>query len=205
MARCVLFLQGGGEGAHVVDERLASNLRQALGPDYQVRYPTVPDEGSPTYAAWKAILERELPAMGEDAILVGHSLGAAMLIRFLVEHQPHRKIAGVFLISTPFVGEGGWPGGEDELPKGFAAKVPEGVPLFFYQGQEDQTVPVAHVDLFAKALPQATVRRLEGRDHQLNEDLSEVADDIRALGERRRAVGPSRHFRLSAAGDRARP
>jgi len=43
------------------------------------------------------------------------------------------------------------------------------------------TAPVAHVDLYAKAIPQAVVRRLRGRDHQLNNDMSEVAADIRCL------------------------
>lgn len=39
-------------------------------------------------------------------------------------------------------------------------------------------VPVSHVDMYANIIPQASVRRLAGRDHQLNEDLSEVASDI---------------------------
>jgi hypothetical protein len=40
---------------------------------------------------------------------------------------------------------------------------------------------VAHVDLYKKSIPHAQVRKLEGRDHQLNDDLSEVAADIRRL------------------------
>jgi hypothetical protein len=54
--------------------------------------------------------------------------------------------------------------------------------LFFYQGSDDETVPAGHVELFAKLLPRAVVRRLTGRDHQLNNDMSAVADDIRSLG-----------------------
>jgi hypothetical protein len=38
-----------------------------------------------------------------------------------------------------------------------------------------------HVDLYAKAIPQAVTRRLEGRNHQLNDDLGDVASDIRSL------------------------
>jgi len=38
-----------------------------------------------------------------------------------------------------------------------------------------------HVGLYARAIPQAVVRRLTGRDHQLNNDMSEVATDIRRL------------------------
>jgi hypothetical protein len=36
--------------------------------------------------------------------------------------------------------------------------------------------------MLAKVLPDATVRRLQGRNHQLNDDVSEVARDIGRLG-----------------------
>jgi hypothetical protein len=42
-------------------------------------------------------------------------------------------------------------------------------------------VPFAHLDLYATAIPGATVHRLEGRDHALNNDLAEVAAGIRAF------------------------
>ena len=35
--------------------------------------------------------------------------------------------------------------------------------------------------LHARAVPQAEVHRLEGRDHQLGDDLREVADVVRTL------------------------
>jgi hypothetical protein len=36
-----------------------------------------------------------------------------------------------------------------------------------------------HADLYGRAIPQAQVHRLPGRDHQLNNDLREVAEAIR--------------------------
>ena len=68
------------------------------------------------------------------------------------------------------------------LPSDLGARVPDRVPLFFNHGREDEVVPFGHVELFARALPQAVVRRLDGRNHQLNDDLSDVAGDIRRLG-----------------------
>jgi hypothetical protein len=43
-------------------------------------------------------------------------------------------------------------------------------------------VPFAHAGLYARELPGAVFRRLDGRDHQFNEDLAAVAADIRQLG-----------------------
>jgi hypothetical protein len=40
---------------------------------------------------------------------------------------------------------------------------------------------MTHLDLYEKAIPQAHVRRLSGRDHQLNDDLSKVAQNIRRV------------------------
>jgi pimeloyl-ACP methyl ester carboxylesterase len=58
---------------------------------------------------------------------------------------------------------------------------PREIPVFLYHGTNDATAPVAHLDLNARAIPHAVVRRITGVDHQLNDDLSIVATDIRSL------------------------
>lgn len=181
MGKHLLFVQGGGEGAHEEDAVLAASLGRELGPDYEVRYPAMPNEKSPDYAAWKTALAGEIVALGDEPILVGHSVGATVLIRFLAEHQPRQAIAGIFLIAAPFVGEGGWQIEDFETPDDLAARLPAGVPVHLYHGREDEIVPFAHLDLYAKALPHAAIHRLIGRNHQLNDDLAEVAHDIVAL------------------------
>lgn len=60
-----------------------------------------------------------------------------------------------------------------------AAHVPPGVPLVFFHGEDDETVPIAHLDMYLDVFPAATAHRLPGRDHQLNNDLSEVARAIK--------------------------
>jgi pimeloyl-ACP methyl ester carboxylesterase len=50
----------------------------------------------------------EIAAIPGEIILVGHSLGASMLLKHLSEHEALRRIRGVFLLATPF-----WPGDED--------------------------------------------------------------------------------------------
>jgi hypothetical protein len=48
-----------------------------------------------------------------------------------------------------------------------------------FHGLQDETAPPSHAGLYALAIPQAQVHQLPGRDHQLNNDLSEVAEAIR--------------------------
>ena len=84
--RQLLFIQGGGAGVHDEwDDKLVESLRRELGPDYEIRYPRMPNEDDPRYAAWKTAIERELAALDDGAILVGHSIGATILVNALAE------------------------------------------------------------------------------------------------------------------------
>jgi len=90
----------------------------------------------------------------------------------------------VFLIATPYWGGDGWryEGYEAAaLPKDFPSRLPKGTPIFFYHSRDDEVAPFAHLALYEHKLPQATIRVLDGRGHQLNNDLSEVAADIKRL------------------------
>jgi predicted alpha/beta hydrolase family esterase len=179
----LLFIQGGGQGTHDEwDDKLVESLQRELGRDYEIRYPRMPGEDDPDYASWKATLEGEFRALRDGAILVGHSVGGTILIKVLTEHPTDRKLGAIFLIAAPFVGDGGWSSDDLQFPPDFGERLPEGVPIHFFHGLEDETAPPSHVDLYARAVPQARVHRLQGRDHQLNNDLREVAGAILSLG-----------------------
>ena len=182
MTRQVLFVQGGGDGTHDEwDDKLVESLERELGPDYEVVYPRMPNEADPNYASWKAALEKEFATLDDVAILIGHSIGGTILINALAADPPALALGGVFLIAAPFVGDTGWLSSDIEPREKIGAELREGMHVYLYHGSEDEIAPFAHVDLYAKAIPQAVVRRLKGRDHQLNNDLSEVARDIRSL------------------------
>jgi predicted alpha/beta hydrolase family esterase len=181
MKKQVLFIQGAGEGAYAEDEKLALSLQAALGTEYQVLYPQMPNEEDPEDKAWIAQISKELAPIADDVILVGHSAGGAVLLKYLLQEVVNQPIASVFLISIPF-----W-GPEDErddtytLREGFASALPKGLPIFLYHSRDDEWVPFAHLAMYAERIPQATIRKFDGRGHQFNNDLSEVAGDIKGL------------------------
>jgi pimeloyl-ACP methyl ester carboxylesterase len=180
--RDVLFVQGGGKGTHDDwDRKLVESLRRELGEGYEIHYPRMPSEDNPSYGSWKAALENVLEKLHDGAILVGHSVGGTILIRMLAEHPSSRQLTAVLLIAVPFVGKGGWSFDELQLPADLGARLPRDVPIHFFHGLADETAPPPHADLYARAVPQAHIHRLPGRDHQLNDDLSEVAASILAL------------------------
>lgn len=182
--RQLLFVQGGGKGVHDEwDGKLVESLRGKLGDGFDIRYPRMPDEDDPAYASWKPAIERELAGLRDGAVLVGHSVGATILARLLAERAPVRKPGGIFLIAAPFLGDGGWSVDDVKFSRDFGARLPAGVPIHFFHGLDDGIVPSSHAGLFARAVPQARIHCLRGRDHQLNNDLGEVAAAILSLPE----------------------
>ena len=177
--RQILFIQGGGAGTHDEwDNKLVESLRRELGDGHEVRYPRMPDEGDPSHARWSPAIRREMADLDDGAVVAGHSVGATILINALAEQPPERVLEAIVLIAAPFVGEGGWPSDEFELPKDLGARLPHGVRVHVFHGLQDETAPPSHADLYAQVIPQAQVHRLPGRDHQLNNDLSDVAEAI---------------------------
>lgn len=177
----VLFIQGAGAGAHDDwDAKLVASLSGALGTD--VRYPRMPDEADPKYAAWKPALLRALSALDDGAILVGHSVGGTMLLHALASGPPPFTPGALVLLAAPFIGEDGWP--SDELPALTSFALPAAMPVLLYHGTDDTTVPPRHLQRYARALPRAALHVLPGRDHQLDNDLAIVAADLLPLTKR---------------------
>ncbi|MET8360939.1 alpha/beta fold hydrolase [Micromonospora sp. NPDC005171] len=175
----LLLIQGAGAGVHDEwDNRLVDSLRGELGNGFEVRYPRMPDEADPSYANWGPAIRREIAALADGAVVVGHSVGGTLLVHTLAERPPARALGAVVLIAAPFVGPGGWAGDEFELPPDLGARLPPGVPVHVFHGLHDDTAPPPHADRYATVIPQAHLHLLPGRDHQLNDDLSEVAKVI---------------------------
>jgi predicted alpha/beta hydrolase family esterase len=181
MSKPVLFVQGGGQGAYEEDRKLAANLRDALGAEYDLRYPKMPNEESPVYEAWKDRIAKEFAEPDGEVILVGHSLGASILLKYLSEEKAEKPVSGLFLIAPPYWGTEGWEVDEYAFRADFASKLPEELPVFIYYSRDDEVVPFAHLALYAERLPQATICEFDGRGHQFDDDLSEVAREIKRL------------------------
>ena len=183
MQRQLLFIQGGGADAYAWDRKLVDSLTHSLGPDYESRYPRMPNEDDPDEARWKAVIMQEFAALDDGAILVGHSIGGTILVDLLAEQPPARPPGALVLLAAPFVGEGGWPADGFETRRDLGEKLPPGMPVHLFHGEEDETAPPGHASLYARVVPQARLHLLPGRDHQLGNDLGEVAAAIRAMGD----------------------
>ena len=177
----VLFIQGGGEGAHEEDALLAASLQTALGAQFDVRYPQMPRESEPDMQTWKAKIATELETLGDEVILVGHSVGGTVLLKYLSEEKVEKPIAGLFLLAAPSWDEENWNFDDLRLPRDLAARLSSIPRIFLYHNRDDQIVPFSHLALHAARLPHAVVSESERRGHQFDNDLANVANDIRSL------------------------
>ena len=140
--RQILFIQGCGAGTHDEwDNKLVESLWRELGDGHEVRYPRMPDEDDPSHATWSPAIRREMADLDDGAIVAGHSVGATILINALAEQPPECVLEAIVLIAAPFVGEGGWPSDEFELPKDLGARLPHGVRVHVFHGPAGRDRP----------------------------------------------------------------
>jgi len=177
----VLFVQGGGQGAHEEDAALAASLERALGDEYEVCFPRMPEEADPNVESWKRKISAELSRLSGKAIVVGHSVGGAILLRYLAEEEVKTPIAGLFLLAAPSRDEDQWNYDDLKLPRNLAEKLASIPRIFLYHSRDDEVVPFAHLALHGARLPQAILRASDGRGHQFGNDLSDVARDIQSV------------------------
>jgi len=176
----VLFVQGAGdmhapEGSGV----LADYLQRELGSGFQVVAPEMPDASSdPNYDRWAAEIAAQLKRLDGPVLLVGHSLGGSVLLKYLASTSPRAAVSGLFLVSVPWWGPEGWAYDDYAVANGFASGLPN-VPIFLYNSRDDPIVPYDHQQLYLDRIPGATARTIEGSEHSFVNGLPELISDIR--------------------------
>ena len=68
-----------------------------------------------------------------------------------------------------------------KLQEDFADKLPKDIPTFFYQCKDDDVVSFDRFTLYKKNILWAIFREMAHGGHQLNNDLTQVANDIKSL------------------------
>jgi predicted alpha/beta hydrolase family esterase len=176
---CVVFIQGGGKGAHDEDAALARSLQEALGSTYEVSFPRMPREADPDVASWKGSIASVLAEARGSVVLVAHSIGGSILLRYLSEEPVAIPIAGVFVLAAPSRDGGDWNFDDLELVENVAGKLASIPRIVFYHCRDDEIVPFAHLTLHARRIPQAVIRAIDAGGHQFGNDMSGVGADIK--------------------------
>jgi predicted alpha/beta hydrolase family esterase len=185
----VLFVHSAGsQGPEVGSDHLLRYLQAHLGADFEVFSPKMPDPEHPRYVNWKLTLEKQFIILPQELILVGHSLGGSVLLKYLSEETVNKSIIGLFLVAVPYWGGKEWEIEEYRLPFDFESKLPPIPNIFLYHSRKDSWVPFPHLLHYAEKLPQAKVRVLEGSEHEFCNGLPELIGDIKNIAKYGRSV-----------------
>lgn len=157
-----------------------NELQFQLWDDYIVYTPQMPNKQNAQYLEWKIMFEKLLDALDDDFILIGHSLWAAFIIKYLSENKINKRIKKTMLLWAPFHDDEGdtltWFKREWDI-KNLLAQSGE---LYFYHSEDDFAVPFSHVLEFQEVLPEANYRLFKDKNHFLVEEIPELINDIKS-------------------------
>lgn len=157
------------------------SLQQALGEDYLVLTPSMPNSTNAKYGEWKLWFERITEIITDDCILIGHSLGGIFLAKYLSECEFPRRIKATILIAAPY---------DDESDEDLADFKLTGVSSLFQQqagkillfyGEDDPVVSASESEKYRQALPEANIHQQAAPDHFVRERFPELVRAIAGL------------------------
>ena len=134
-------------------------LDKKLGKDFQIIKPRMPLQDNAKYSEWKIHFEKHFPYLRNNIILIGKSLGAIFLAKYLSENKFPKKILSTYLIAAPF--DNSLPG--EDLVGGFKLKGDlslieknsKNLNLLF--SKKDEVVPIYHANKYKSKLKNARI------------------------------------------------
>lgn len=158
-----------------------NSLGEALGENYEVLNPRMPNGKNARYLEWKIWWERLIPFLTGEPILIGHSLGGIFLAKYLAENQMPMKIKATILIAAPFDDETDEPLADFKLAKSLELLAKQGGQIYLMQSKDDRVVPFGELAKYQHELPQAKSIIFEDKGHFKLESFPELVELITSL------------------------
>ncbi len=133
--------------------------------DCDVLAPNMPNSANAVYDEWVIYFEKLLPFLGDDVRLVGHSLGAMFLAKYLHQNVLDKKVRQLILIAGQY---GEHADGEDvgsflvESATGLERSADE---IHLFHSTDDPVVDYSSLAKFASDLPAAVTHSFTNRQH----------------------------------------
>lgn len=146
-------------------------------PEADVLTPTMPNSSNAQYDEWKIWFEKIIPYIGDDVRLVGHSLGAMFLAKYLHEKPLGKPVRQLILLA------GGYDDDNEEYGS-FVIQSATGLEnsaqeIHLFHSQDDFVVPYSELAKFQADLPTATTHSFTDRNHFLDAEFSELIEILK--------------------------
>ena len=181
MKTTILIIHGAGDRSYqIMTQKWVPYLQKSLGSGFEIVAPEMPHPKFPMYSKWKATIQKTLLKIEGPVILIGHSLGGTILLKYLTEEAVLNPVVGLYLVASPyFSGERGW-NYQDFFIHKDPGELLRQFPVYSYHSTDDQIVPVSHQGFYANRIPSAVVRTLSGHGHEYSKkEFLEIIEDIK--------------------------
>ena len=156
------------------------NLAYELKGEYDVLLPKMPCKERSRYEDWSVWFKRITDACDSPVILVGHSLGALFIVKYLSENSIKISIEKTALVATPFDESGLHESLADFSPPSSFFKLKEQAgEIYLIHSEDDPVVPIGHLDKYKKALPEAKILRFKEKGHFNQATFPELMEFIK--------------------------
>lgn len=157
-------------------------LPERLGKNFDILSPQMPNKTNARYQEWQIWLERIIPFLKNDVILIGHSLGGIFLAKYLFEKTFPKRIKATILVAAPFDDTNREETLADfRLPSSLSKFAEQGGMIYLIQSRDDPYVSFGQLRKYQKALPEAKTMIFENREHFNQESFPEIIKLIRTL------------------------
>lgn len=141
-------------------------------PDADILLPTMPNSANAQFNEWAIWFEKIMPFFGDDVRLIGHSLGAMFLAKYLHERPLARPVRQLHLVA------GGYDAPEHDYGS-FRLDSATGLEqsaaaIHLYHSQDDPVVPFEELAKFQADLPTAHFHIFADRHHFIGPDFPEL-------------------------------
>ena len=142
---------------------------------YDVLLPDFPNKQNAQYEEWKIYFEKLLPLLGDDVQLVGYSLGAMFLAKYLHESPLDSPVRRLVLVSPCYDDESVEDLGSFRVMS--ATRLEKSArEIHLFHSKDDPVVPFTELAKFQRDLPTATVHIFEDRNHFFQPTFPELKE-----------------------------
>ena len=149
-------------------------LQDNLGSEYQVLLPSMPNSTNAQYSEWKLWFEHISSLFSDNCILIGHSLGAVFLAKYLSENSLSVKIKATVLIAAPYDDDSVEDLADFKIVKLSERLTEQAGRIVFFNGMDDPVISNLDLSKYQNQLPAAEFKILSAPDHFVRVDFPEL-------------------------------
>lgn len=166
-------------------ESIWTDQLEANFPNHQIIRISMPNKVNADYKAWEIMFRKYTPHITSKDIIIGFSLGATFLLKFLSRNNLPTSPKQLVLVAGPIDSEGS----PEELCNGFESQTTElnsktlqsqSHNMHLFYATDDQVVPIIQMHKIQAHLPNAKFIELQNRGgHFITSDFPELVNLIK--------------------------